>query len=196
MIDQLDLMAVVEKYRGDAVVIPIFRAERGWEEVSQTPERDTVTNPMGKGSSFALGLALSQPDVKVILFDGDGSLKMNLGSLVTIANQQPRNLYHFVMDNGLYATTGGQPVPGNDRASFSEMARAAGYAASYDFDDLEEFATQAEAVLNQTGPVLVCVKTVPNIRQPEERALIMARRGPSRSERMRSLQQTLKKDEA
>ena len=76
------------------------------------------------------------------------------------------------------------------------MARAAGYAASYDFDDLEEFATQAEAVLNQTGPVLVCVKTVPNIRQPEERALIMARRGPSRSERMRSLQQTLKKDGA
>ena len=194
MIDQVDLMAVVEKHRGDAVVIPIFRAERGWEEVSQTPERDTVTNPMGKGSSFALGIALSHPDVKVILFDGDGSLKMNLGSLVTIANQQPRNLYHFVLDNGLYATTGGQPVPGNDRASFSEMAKAAGYAASYDFDDLEEFATQAETVLNQAGPVMVCVKTVPNIRQPEERALIMARRGPSRSERMRSLKQTLKGD--
>ena len=58
---------------------------------------------------MALGIALAKPDTKVILFDGDGSLLMNLGSLVTIGNKAPKNLVHFVMDNGVYATTGGQP---------------------------------------------------------------------------------------
>ena len=65
---------------------------------------------MGKGSSIALGLALARPDIPIILFDGDGSLEMNLGSLVTVANKAPKNLYHFVIQNGVYAMTGGQPI--------------------------------------------------------------------------------------
>ena len=68
---------------------------------------------------------------------------MNLGTLVTIANQGPRNLVHFVMDNGVYATTGGQEVPGVGIADYADLARSAGYAHAYTFDDLEEFVTQA-----------------------------------------------------
>jgi thiamine pyrophosphate-dependent acetolactate synthase large subunit-like protein len=113
---------------------------------------------------------LARPDTKVIVFDGDGGLTMNLGTLVTIANKAPQNLYHFVMDNGVYATTGGQPVPGAGTTSYAEMAQAAGYAHTYEFDDLEEFATQAKHILDQTGPVLVCIKSVPNIRYSQERA--------------------------
>ena len=98
---------------------------------------------MGKASSMALGLALAQPGEKVILFDGDGSLLMNLGALIAIANKAPANLCHFVMENGVYATTGGQPVPGQGRFSLAKLALAAGYPAAYEFDDLEEFTTSS-----------------------------------------------------
>ena len=169
MILQADLMAVVQKYRGDAVVIPAERAGVEWPLISTYLQRDMSPEIMGKGSSFALGVCLSQPGTKVIVLDGDGSLEMNLGTLVTIAEQQPRNLYHFVMENGMYATTGGQPIPGQDKVSFTELAESVGYAATYDFDDLEEFASRAEEILNQSGPVLVCVKTEPNPRPKEVR---------------------------
>ena len=89
-----------------------MRAGIGWAEVSNNPKRDIgVSGAMGKTSSFALGLSLAQPNTKIIVYDGDGSLLMNLGTLVTIGNKAPKNLYHFLIDNGVYATTGGQDVP-------------------------------------------------------------------------------------
>ena len=180
MINQVDLMGVIEKYRGDAVIVPTMRATVGWKEVSNNIKRDIgISGAMGKTSSFALGVCLSQPDTKVIVFDGDGSLIMNMGTLVTIANKAPRNMYHFVMDNGIYGTTGGQPVPGNGVTNYAGMAREAGYASSYEFDDLEEFSTQAAQIFEQPGPVLVSIKTVPNIRLAEER--IATRSGAGRS---------------
>jgi thiamine pyrophosphate-dependent acetolactate synthase large subunit-like protein len=100
---------------------------------------------------------------------------MNLGVLVTIGNKGPSNLYHFVLENGMYATTGGQPIPGKDVVSFSGLARPAGYAAACDFDDLEDLENQAESILNQPGPALVCVKTTPNPRVRGQRAQEMSR---------------------
>ena len=170
MIDQVELMNIVNRYRDNAVVVPAMRANIGWNEVSDQVARDVpASGAMGKTNSFGLGVALARPDEKVIIFDGDGSLLMNLGALVTIANKAPTNLYHFVLDNGVYATTGGQEVPGAQTTDYEEMGRSAGYAHSYSFDNLEDFATQAEQVLGEEGPSLIHVKTVPNIRYPEER---------------------------
>ena len=184
MIDQADLMAVLQKHRGDAVVVPVERANVVWPGISTMPQRDLAESVMGKGSSLALGVALAQPDTKVIVLDGDGSLLMNLGAVTTIAEMQPQNLYHFVLENGIYATTGGQPIPAQGRVSFSGVAHEAGYASVYDFDDLEQFAVGLEEVLQASGPVLVCVKTVPNPRAPEERSQEMARPRRSPSETM------------
>lgn len=179
MIDQVEMMRAIERFRGDAVVVPVFRANGAWAKVTNNVKRDIpVGGAMGKASSVALGLALSQPDTKVILFDGDGSLLMNLGSLVTIANKGPKNLVHFVMDNGVYATTGGQEVPGVGVADYADLATSAGYAHSYRFDDLEDFVTRAEEVFSQDGPVFVAAKVIPDIRLPEERAAGGQRRTP------------------
>ena len=170
MFSQVDMMRIVERYRGDAIVILVFRASKGWKEVTSRPELDIpVGGAMGKASSFALGLALARPDKKVILFDGDGSLEMNLGTLITVAEKQPKNLVHFVVQNGIYASTGGQPIVGQDVVSFAEMARVAGYAAAYEFDNLEEFENNAQEMLAEDGPVLIGVRTIPEIRLPEER---------------------------
>jgi phosphonopyruvate decarboxylase len=179
MIDQVEMMKTIDKLRGDAVVVPVFRANIAWGKVTSNVKRDIPAGgAMGKGSSLALGIALAQPNTKVILFDGDGSLLMNLGSLVTVANKAPKNLYHFVMDNGVYATTGGQDVPGVGMTEYADMAKAAGYAHTYEFDDLEDFVTRAEEVFNQEGPVFVTARVVPDIRQAAERAAGRQRRTP------------------
>ncbi len=182
MIDQVEMMRIIERLRGDAVVVPAMRANLGWTEVSNNVTRDVpASGAMGKTCSFALGVALAQPETKVIIFDGDGSLLMNLGALITTANKAPKNLYHFVMDNGVYATTGGQPVPGAGTTSYSDLGRAAGYAHAYFFDDLEDFATQAEEVFDQEGPVLVWVKVIPNVRPTSERAASRGAAPPRRA---------------
>ena len=166
MILQRDLMAAVARQRDSAVVLTTMGSRGDWAQVSGVPQRDLpVSGAMGKASSVALGLALAQPDVKVILFDGDGSLLMNLGALIAIANKAPGNLYHFVMENGVYATTGGQPVPGQGRFSLAKLALAAGYPAAFEFEDLEEFTTRAEDILSQRGPVFVCAKIVPEVEE-------------------------------
>jgi len=88
---------------------------------------------------------------------------LDLGTLVTIGNNAPENLYHFVFENGVYAITGGQPIPGEGKASFQGMAKEAGYAAAYEFDDTEELATNIDGILQQKGPVPVRLKIVPEI---------------------------------
>ena len=179
MIDQVEMMKTINKFRGDAITVPGFRANVAWAKVTDNVKRDIpVGGAMGKASSVALGLALSQPDKKVILFDGDGSLLMNLGSLVTIANKGPKNLIHFVMENGVYATTGGQEVPGDQTTEYADMAKSAGYKHAYKFDNLEDFVTQAEEIFTVEGPVFVAAKVIPDIRMPEERSAGGQRRTP------------------
>jgi phosphonopyruvate decarboxylase len=163
MIRQQDLMAVLNQYRGDAVVLTAESAGSNWEGVSSLAERDIhVSGAMGKAASFALGVALARPKVKVIVLDADGSLLMNLGCLVTIAGQAPRNFCHFTLENGVYATTGGQPIPNQQGVSLATMARGAGYRAAYEFDDLEEFTSRAAEILSEPGPVFVTIKTDPD----------------------------------
>ena len=163
MISMNDALRLIEERRDDAVVFPASVGSRGWSEVSHDPSLDVPTGVMSKASSVALGLCLARPDRKVVVLDGDGGLLMNLGSLVTIGGQAPENLYHFVLDNGMYATTGGQPVPNAEGFDFAGLAGAAGYARAFEFDDLEEFATSVDEVMNAKGPVLVCLKTVPEV---------------------------------
>ena len=164
MIRMHDALLLIERRRDDAVVIATMSGEPGWREVSNREDLDLPDpEPMGKVSSLALGVSLARPDKKVIVIDGDGSLLMNLGSLVTIADQGPENLYHVVLDNGVYAITGGQPVPNANGFSFAGLASSAGYAAVFEFDDLEEFTTRIDEVLSTPGPVMVSLKTEPEI---------------------------------
>ena len=63
---------------------------------------------MGCASSLGLGLALSQPDRRVYVLDGDGALLMRMGTLATIGYQRPENLVHILLDNHCHESTGGQ----------------------------------------------------------------------------------------
>ncbi|HAE32634.1 MAG TPA: hypothetical protein DCF86_02220 [Dehalococcoidia bacterium] len=83
---------------------------------------------------------------------------MNLGVLASVAGKQPENFVHFLLDNGCYATTGGQPVPNSEAIDYAVIAEGSGYAATYSFDDLEELSTSLDEIMNEKGPVFVAIK--------------------------------------
>ncbi len=88
---------------------------------------------------------------------------MGLGILATIAEQQPKNFYHFLLDNECYATTGGQPVPNAKNVSYDVIARGAGYPHVFAYDNLESFAANIKSIMSLPGPVFVAMKVVPEI---------------------------------
>jgi sulfopyruvate decarboxylase subunit beta len=85
-----------------------------------------LQHAMGLASSTGLGLALCLPEQKVIVFDGDGSLLMNLGSLSTMARYRPKNLVHVVFDNESLLSVGGFPTATSTGTDLEGIARASG----------------------------------------------------------------------
>jgi sulfopyruvate decarboxylase subunit beta len=118
---------------------------------------------MGGHAGFALGLALAQPNRKVVLFDSEGDILMSLGMLATIAEQAPANFYHFLLDNEVYATTGGQPVPNAKNVKYDRLALAAGYPRAQAFDRLDDLDRALPEILGRPGPVFVALKVYPEI---------------------------------
>ena len=159
-----EMLEVFNRLRGDAIVIP-GRGGRHWVGMSDQPNRDLpLGDPaMGGHASFALGLALALPEQRVVLFDSEGDVLMGMGALPTIADKAPRNLYHFMLDNGVYATTGGQPVPNADVMAYDVVAQGCGYPSTYSIDNLEDFTDQIEGILGQPGPVFVALKIDPEV---------------------------------
>src|SRR3984893_4542218 len=164
MMRTADMLKAFVPYPKDAIVVP-GRGGRYWVELTAHPNLDApLGDPaMGGHAGFGLGLALARPDKKVVLFDSEGDIQMSLGMLVTIAEQQPANFYHFLIDNGVYATTGGQPVPNADKVAYDVIARGAGYPRAVAFRELEKFSAALPEILGKTGPVFVAVKVAPEI---------------------------------
>src|ERR1700758_2090547 len=142
MMHTADMLKAVAPYRQDAIVVP-GRGGRYWTDFTARPNLDVpVGDPaMGGHAGFALGLALARPEKRMVLFDSEGDILMSLGMLVTIAEQRPANLYHFLSHNGCYTTTGGQAGPKAENTNSDVLARGAGYPRAFAFRELEEFST-------------------------------------------------------
>ena len=158
-IDCLEALQTMAARRTDQIVVTTMVTAREWPAFSRHEDLDIpFIGCMGKASSLGLGVALGRPDRSVWVFDGDGSLLMNLGSLVTIAAAAPKNLVVIVFENGVYEITGGQPVPGEGLFSFAALARGSGIRRSYEFDAIEPFVAALEEILAGEGPTFVCLK--------------------------------------
>lgn len=181
MIDNSEAVKVLDSKRDDSVLVATMNANNvnfGLPSITHRAELDfPLSGAMGKASSVGLGLALAQPDRKIMVLDGDGSLLMNLGALVTLSNKSPKNLYHFLFDNGVYAVTGGQPVPGAGRTDWELMAKSAGYAAVFNYDNLEDLTTGIDEVLASQGPVFIRLAIKPEIENTPVQFRPRARRG-------------------
>lgn len=158
-----DAMRAVKAEDPEAVVLLAETSTMAFADISEPDDLYLPVGSMSKASSVGLGVALAQPDKNVVIFDGDGSLLMNLGSLVTIGKQAPKNLVHILLANDVYALTGGQPIPSADRGDLPGMGKAAGYAAVLIFDNIEQFASDLPAILNEDGPTFVVLDTVTEV---------------------------------
>lgn len=150
-----DALRVLADHCPDDIVVPVFQAAFDWLQIRPHPLNYLCTGAMGQAASHALGLALGRPDKRVVVLDGDGSLLMNLGALVTVANMAPANLYHLLCFNGLYEVNGRYPIPGAERVDFPALARAAGYPRVYHFAELDAWRDAAAETLTGPGPVFV-----------------------------------------
>jgi thiamine pyrophosphate-dependent acetolactate synthase large subunit-like protein len=163
MMHTADVLRVFAEHRSDAIVIS-GRGGRHWMQITDTALDLPLGDPaMGGHSGFGLGLALAQPNKRVVLFDSEGDILMSLGQLPTIAEQAPANFYHFILDNEVYATTGGQPVPGANNVDYAGIARASGYPRAHSFSVLDDFSRELPGILAAPGPVFVALKVLPEV---------------------------------
>jgi len=152
---------VLARHITDEAVVATYSSAVDWVEIAPRALNYTSIGAMGLDSSHGLGLALGRPDRSVVVLQGDGSLLMNLGSLVTIAEAAPKNFVHLVAQNNTYEANCGHPIP-YPQVDFAAMARAAGYAVVYDFSDLDIFTQQVAHVLEQDGPVFATLHVEPS----------------------------------
>src|ERR1700730_3311046 len=155
MMKRDECFRILARHVTDEIVIASYSAAVEWNEFNPRVLNYFSVGAMGLASSHGLGLALGRPDKRVLVLDGDGSLLMNLGSLVPIAEAAPRNLIHFVCHNGTYEANGAHPIPGRNRISFTGFARAAGYPHCHEFSELGDFTDRIATVLRQSGPIFV-----------------------------------------
>jgi phosphonopyruvate decarboxylase len=163
-----EMLKAFARERKDEIVVAVYMAAQEMTHIMPNDLNYTFTGAMGQGSSHALGLALGRPDKRVVLFDGDGSLLMNLGTLVTIANAMPKNLVHCLCENGTYETNGAVPIPRAGKVSFVDLAKAAGYPKTYEFSDLKEWERGLSTIMKEGGPIFVDLKVEPGELYPED----------------------------
>jgi thiamine pyrophosphate-dependent acetolactate synthase large subunit-like protein len=154
-----EVLSLIATQRGTAVCIPTMTTAPAWRTIAPDDLSATCAGFMGGASSLGLGIALARPDRRVIVFDGDGSLLMQLGSLATVAGAAPRNLVHLLFKNGVYHTSGAQVIPGGLTVDFVMMAKAAGYRHASAIRDIDDFKRRLPELLKTEGPVFVELHT-------------------------------------
>ncbi|MDF0496638.1 thiamine pyrophosphate-dependent enzyme [Bradyrhizobium yuanmingense] len=122
------------------------------------PQNFYMLGSMGLAFPIALGVALAQPDRRVVALEGDGSLLMQLGALSTIAALKPKNLTMIVMDNGIYQITGAQPTPAANVADIVAIAIGSGLASSAWAADEEDFERLVDDAMAASEPSLIAVR--------------------------------------
>jgi thiamine pyrophosphate-dependent acetolactate synthase large subunit-like protein len=112
---------------------------------------------MGLASSIGLGVALKTPKKKIFVFDGDGNILMNLGSLTTIGSLKPKNLIHMVFDNSVHESTGSQPTNTNF-VSIEKIAKACNYNHTFTVKTKNGFEKILRKIKKLKGPIMIVVK--------------------------------------
>ena len=161
----------------DVLVVASIGNNSGfWGQIRQS-EADLFHITMGMCTPTALGLALALPKRKVVALDGDGNLLLNLGSLGTVANQNPTNLTIIVSDNGNYLgshkTEPGMPTATAGRTNLEAVARGCGIASAWTIQSVEDFQKRMTEAMSGKGPHLIIAKVEPldDDRPPKTRRL-------------------------
>ena len=120
------LTAIYARLEASVVVTIMGAVAAELQSIGHRPNFFYLQHAMGLASSMGLGIALAKPDRQVVVFDGDGSILMNLGGLTTLARYRPRNLVHVVFDNESLLSVGGFPTATSTGSDLAGIAAAAG----------------------------------------------------------------------
>jgi thiamine pyrophosphate-dependent acetolactate synthase large subunit-like protein len=172
-----ELLAPLARLRADHVVVTTMSLVRPWARHSDHPlDFASADSAMGHAADFALGVALAQPERTVICLNGDGSMLMTLGTLVTIVEADAPNLRLVIASNGTYEVTGNQRVPGGRRTDFAAMAGAAGFAHAEHVSAAVLCERALASLLAAPGPACLVAEVEPADEKP-------LGRGPAQRER-------------
>ena len=142
-------------------------------EAQKLRDRDAnfyMIGSMGATAGIGLGLALSQPEKTVVVFDGDGNVLMSMGTLATIGALKPKNLVHVVFDNEVYGTTGNQPTYSR-LVNLDKVARAAGYENVERVREREDIVYEFKDMLAGEGPSFLLIKVNEQIEDADRVAI-------------------------
>lgn len=137
---RIDCLRAVYPQLENCLVVTIMGATAAeLQSLGHKPNFFYLQHAMGLASSTGLGLALCLPEQTVVVFDGDGSLLMNLGTLSTMARYRPKNLVHVVFDNESLLSVGGFPTATSTGTDLEGIARASGIPHVVTLRSVDEF---------------------------------------------------------
>jgi thiamine pyrophosphate-dependent acetolactate synthase large subunit-like protein len=154
MMNRMKCLELLKTLIQDEIVVAAYSTASDWISINDRTLNYFSFGAMGLCSSHGLGLALGHPERRVVVFDGDGSLLMNLGTLVTVAAVAPKNFVHIVWHNSSYEANGGHPIP-NQAVDFAGIARSSGIAKIHKISEMADFEARIGAILKEEGPVFV-----------------------------------------
>lgn len=138
---RLDALRVIYEAMADSVVVTIMGAVAAeLQSLGHRPNHFYLQHAMGLASSIGLGIALSRPELDVVVLDGDGSVMMNMGGLTTLGRYRPNNLMHVVFDNESLLSVGGFPTATSTGTDLAGVATAAGVPRVAAVDSVDAFA--------------------------------------------------------
>ena len=153
-----DAMEILVKELADELVVTNISSVSRYLYAAKDRDRNLYSIIMGLASSVGLGLALALPQKKVLALDGDGSLLMNLGSLASIANENPSNFILVVFDNELYEGGGAHLSPTAGKTDLRTIGQGAGIKNSFLVRDLGEFKGQIKRALTANELTFIVAK--------------------------------------
>src|ERR687887_207487 len=148
MMLRIDAIRAVYPQLEQCVVVTIMGAVSAeLQSIGHRPNFFYLQHAMGLASSMGLGIALTRPERQVIVFDGDGSVLMNLGGLTTLARYRPRNLVHVVFDNESLLSVGGFPTATSTGSDLAGIAKAAGVPRTATVSTVDDFVRTLDEAL-------------------------------------------------
>ena len=157
MIRKAAISIAVKKIGNNPIISANGFISRDLFEVCDKNSNFYMIGSMGLASSIGLGVALKNPRKSVFIFDGDGNILMNLGSLTTIASQKPKNLIHVVFDNSVHESTGGQPTNSNF-VNIEKIAKACNYNHTFMVRTENNLLKILYKIKKLKGPIMIVVK--------------------------------------
>ena len=156
------LKAIAPYFQDELVVTNLGGVRHEWHALRPHPGNYHLQN-LGLTSSVGLGLALALPHRKVVIFDGDGSLLLNLGSLATMANRNPGNLIHVVFDNSCYESSRGAPTATAGVTDLAAVAKGAGFVNATTATTAEDFEEKFLQALRSAELHFIVAKVEPGV---------------------------------